>query len=316
MLSSYVQNLTASPSAYPTVTHDIEISTEVYDTFATPPPTPSPSTTAQCPWAASGPQDDDSIASSTCPRGYPAGATTTPHHHHHHASHHHHPGFSHVTSKIVSSSSASASPHAKDHQAQSRRGSGGGTTSATASWRRRLAARLRHMDPVKLAYLRTSFVFAVSVLVTWTPSSINRVYNLVYPDRVSYGLNLASAVVLPLQGVWNAVIYFTTSWRTVREEGARTWEGRRRARWWPSALLRSSGSRGARAARGSGGGGGLILPNIRSGGGGACGMGMGGRGGGHVVLDSAELEMSPRVIKAPPPVGTLRVQKGCELDSL
>ncbi|TPX16230.1 uncharacterized protein E0L32_004225 [Thyridium curvatum] len=309
------KNLTASPSAYPTVTHDIEISTEVYDTFATPPPTPSPSTTAQCPWAASGPQDDDSIVSSTSPRGYPAGATTTPHHHHHHASHHHHPGFSHVTSKIVSSSSASASPHAKDHQAQSRRGSGGGTTSATASWRRRLAARLRHMDPVKLAYLRTSFVFAVSVLVTWTPSSINRVYNLVYPDRVSYGLNLASAVVLPLQGVWNAVIYFTTSWRTVREEGARTWEGRRRARWWPSALLRSSGSRGARAARGSGGGG-LILPHIRSGGGGACGMGMGGRGGGHVVLDSAELEMSPRAIKAPPPVGTLRVQKGCELDSL
>ncbi|KAF3762689.1 hypothetical protein M406DRAFT_341858 [Cryphonectria parasitica EP155] len=76
---------------------------------------------------------------------------------------------------------------------------------------RRFGQRLRHMDPVKLAYLRTSFVFAISILVTWTPSSINRVYTLIYPDRASYGLNIAAAVVLPLQGVWNAVIYFTTS---------------------------------------------------------------------------------------------------------
>ncbi len=32
--------------------------------------------------------------------------------------------------------------------------------------------KFSNMDPVKLAYLRTSFVFAVSVLITWTPSSI------------------------------------------------------------------------------------------------------------------------------------------------
>lgn len=82
----------------------------------------------------------------------------------------------------------------------------------------RITAKLRHMDPVKLAYLRTSFVFAISVLVTWTPSSINRVYNLVYPEQASYGLNLASAAVLPLQGVWNAVIYFSTSHKILREE--------------------------------------------------------------------------------------------------
>jgi hypothetical protein len=78
--------------------------------------------------------------------------------------------------------------------------------------------KLRHLDPIKLAYLRTSFIFAISVLVTWTPSSINRVYNLVYPNRVSFGLNVASAVVLPLQGVWNAIIYFTTSSKMIRDE--------------------------------------------------------------------------------------------------
>ncbi|EFW99819.1 g-protein coupled receptor [Grosmannia clavigera kw1407] len=85
------------------------------------------------------------------------------------------------------------------------------------TWRR-MSSKLRHMDPIKLAYLRTSFVFAISVLVTWTPSSINRIYALLYPTRVSYGLNIASATVLPLQGVWNAVIYFTTSWVLLREE--------------------------------------------------------------------------------------------------
>lgn len=97
----------------------------------------------------------------------------------------------------------------------------------TARGVRRFGAKLRNMDPVKLAYLRTSFVFAISVLVTWTPSSINRVYTLVYPDQASYGLNIAAAVVLPLQGVWNAVIYFTTSWKIFREEMEATHTGLR-----------------------------------------------------------------------------------------
>lgn len=83
-------------------------------------------------------------------------------------------------------------------------------------------ARFGRMDPVKLAYLRTSFVFAISVLVTWTPSSINRVHDVWHPisdgHRPSFGLNLASAVVLPLQGVWNAVIFFSTSTNALRDE--------------------------------------------------------------------------------------------------
>lgn len=78
--------------------------------------------------------------------------------------------------------------------------------------------KFSHMDPVKLAYLRTSFVFAVSVLITWTPSSINRVHDIVNPQEFSYPLNLASAIVLPLQGLWNAVIFFSTSWIALREE--------------------------------------------------------------------------------------------------
>jgi hypothetical protein len=95
----------------------------------------------------------------------------------------------------------------------------------------KVIARLRHLDPVKLAYLRTSFVFAISILVTWTPSSINRVHNLIHPNDVSYGLNVASAIVLPLQGVWNAVIYFSTSWGLCKEEMQRTWLGGKVKAW-------------------------------------------------------------------------------------
>ncbi|KAL2170783.1 hypothetical protein VTG60DRAFT_4438 [Thermothelomyces hinnuleus] len=85
------------------------------------------------------------------------------------------------------------------------------------TWRK-FQRKLASLDPIKLAYLRTSFVFALSVLVTWTPSSINRVYALAHPARNSFALNLASAVVLPLQGLWNAVIFAATSWGMLKDE--------------------------------------------------------------------------------------------------
>ncbi|PHH84821.1 hypothetical protein CDD83_1327 [Cordyceps sp. RAO-2017] len=71
--------------------------------------------------------------------------------------------------------------------------------------------RLKRLDPVKMAYLRTSFIFGFSVLITWIPSSINRMYSLTNDGRISFSLSIASGCVLPLQGVWNAMIYLTTS---------------------------------------------------------------------------------------------------------
>ncbi|KAK1595521.1 G-protein coupled receptor [Colletotrichum navitas] len=82
----------------------------------------------------------------------------------------------------------------------------------------KFSSRLERLDPVKLAYLRTSFIFTISVLVTWTPSSINRIYNMVNRDESNFGMNVASATVLPLQGVWNAVIFFMTSWTVFKQE--------------------------------------------------------------------------------------------------
>ncbi|KAF7553567.1 hypothetical protein G7046_g7079 [Stylonectria norvegica] len=78
--------------------------------------------------------------------------------------------------------------------------------------------KLKRLDPVKMAYLRTSFIFGFAVLITWIPSSINRLYSLTHNDRISFPLSVASGCVLPLQGVWNAIIYFTTSWSVCREE--------------------------------------------------------------------------------------------------
>ncbi|KAM0350088.1 hypothetical protein ACHAPU_003251 [Fusarium lateritium] len=89
--------------------------------------------------------------------------------------------------------------------------------------------KLKRLDPVKMAYLRTSFIFGFAVLITWIPSSINRLYSLTHADRISFSLSVASGCVLPLQGVWNALIYFTTSWKTFCEELRTTrskWLGR------------------------------------------------------------------------------------------
>ena len=45
---------------------------------------------------------------------------------------------------------------------------------------------------------------------------MNRVYSLVHPDKVSLPFSYASAIVLPLMGFWNSVIFFTTSWTAVK----------------------------------------------------------------------------------------------------
>ncbi|KAI9707382.1 MAG: hypothetical protein M1836_000343 [Candelina mexicana] len=72
-------------------------------------------------------------------------------------------------------------------------------------------------------YTQCAFLFFIALVVTWVPSSINRVYSLAHPDRSNVVLNYMSATVLPLQGFWNAIIYIATSrqacsayWQTLR----------------------------------------------------------------------------------------------------
>jgi hypothetical protein len=65
-----------------------------------------------------------------------------------------------------------------------------------------------------LSYCYTALLFFIALLVTWVPSSINRVYTLVSDTGKPspFGLDFASSLVLPLQGFWNLVIYVVTSW--------------------------------------------------------------------------------------------------------
>jgi hypothetical protein len=62
-----------------------------------------------------------------------------------------------------------------------------------------------------LNYCKCALLFFVALLVTWVPSTINRVYTLVHPHTVVFGLDFASGLVLPLQGFWNAVVYIAIS---------------------------------------------------------------------------------------------------------
>jgi len=205
---------------YGTVTTEVQITTDICDTAtdnSSQPPTPTPAKITQCPWGEGGGLDDNDLESG--PIGGPSITCSGPGESSRRSpgsgasSHRHQPSDYRAATTITSTSTTRQNNKAAREA--------GGSTDRNNIFRRawaRFTAKLKHMDPVKLAYLRTSFVFAVSVLVTWTPSSINRLYSVVHPRDVSYGLNIASAAVLPLQGVWNAVIYFTTSWTTVREE--------------------------------------------------------------------------------------------------
>ncbi|MCJ1442326.1 MAG: hypothetical protein MMC23_002820 [Stictis urceolatum] len=60
-------------------------------------------------------------------------------------------------------------------------------------------------------YARVAILFFIALLVTWIPSSVNRLYALARPTHVNFGLNYVSSFVFPLQGFWNVLVYIITS---------------------------------------------------------------------------------------------------------
>ncbi|RCI13901.1 hypothetical protein L249_8198 [Ophiocordyceps polyrhachis-furcata BCC 54312] len=75
-------------------------------------------------------------------------------------------------------------------------------------------ARRRHheLNNAAWSYTKCAILFFTAILITWIPSSANRVYSVVHQNEVFAPLEFMSAFVLPLQGLWNAVIYAVTSW--------------------------------------------------------------------------------------------------------
>ncbi|KAK7431944.1 hypothetical protein QQZ08_001563 [Neonectria magnoliae] len=72
------------------------------------------------------------------------------------------------------------------------------------------------MSQAEWSYAKCSILFFTAMLVTWIPSSSNRVYSVVHNNHSSVVLEFMSAIVLPLQGFWNAAIYILTSWKACK----------------------------------------------------------------------------------------------------
>ncbi|KAI4620538.1 uncharacterized protein J4E87_007226 [Alternaria ethzedia] len=92
-------------------------------------------------------------------------------------------------------------------------------TPTTLLTTRPVAKRTAEGHAAAMAYFQVAFLMFVALLVVWLPSSINRMYQFTHRNRSSFALNIISAIVLPLQGAWNATIYIFTT----RSECRRAW---------------------------------------------------------------------------------------------
>ncbi|PKS11647.1 hypothetical protein jhhlp_001798 [Lomentospora prolificans] len=61
------------------------------------------------------------------------------------------------------------------------------------------------------SYTKCAILFFSAILITWIPSSANRAYSVINNSQSILGLEYAASFVLPLQGLWNCLIYITTS---------------------------------------------------------------------------------------------------------
>ncbi|KAM0298260.1 hypothetical protein HYE67_001300 [Fusarium culmorum] len=82
-------------------------------------------------------------------------------------------------------------------------------------------------DEAAMSYAKTALLFFTAMLITWIPASANRLYILI-DGKASVQLGYVSAFVLPLQGFWNALIYYYTSRAACKQVIARLRTGSRR----------------------------------------------------------------------------------------
>ncbi|KAG5986058.1 hypothetical protein E4U54_005640 [Claviceps lovelessii] len=104
--------------------------------------------------------------------------------------------------------------HDKDDVMSSKRGPTQHPPRKAANMARR---RNHELNNAAWSYTKCSILFFTAIIITWIPSSANRVYSLIHDKQTALPLEFMSAFVLPLQGFWNAVIYATTSWSACKE---------------------------------------------------------------------------------------------------
>ncbi|UKZ74889.1 hypothetical protein TrVFT333_002559 [Trichoderma virens FT-333] len=84
--------------------------------------------------------------------------------------------------------------------------------SATSRALRMIRRRNHERDNAAWSYTKCALLFFTAMLITWIPSSANRLYSLTHHNATSVPLEFMSVFVLPLQGFWNCLVYVTTSW--------------------------------------------------------------------------------------------------------
>lgn len=72
--------------------------------------------------------------------------------------------------------------------------------------------RIQELNNAVWAYTKCAMLCFAAILITWIPSSANRLYSVIYKNEISVMLVFMSAFVIPLQGFWNGIIYTVTSW--------------------------------------------------------------------------------------------------------
>jgi hypothetical protein len=77
---------------------------------------------------------------------------------------------------------------------------------------RSIRRRNHERDNAAWSYTKCALLFFTAMLVTWIPSSANRLYSLTHDRSTSVPLEFMSVLVLPLQGFWNCLVYVTISW--------------------------------------------------------------------------------------------------------
>ncbi|CAN9173900.1 unnamed protein product [Alternaria alternata] len=93
---------------------------------------------------------------------------------------------------------------------------GTATASTTLCKSRPATKRTAEGHAAAMAYFQVAFLMFLALFVVWLPSSINRMYQFT-KNRPSFALNVTSAIVLPLQGAWNATIYIFTTRRECKQ---------------------------------------------------------------------------------------------------
>lgn len=86
----------------------------------------------------------------------------------------------------------------------------GAPNSAAALQHRRNRAAVE-ANRAAWGYTKVALLFFVSLLVTWVPSSLNRVYSLANHGKSDIALSYVAGTVLSLMGFWNSVIYVVTT---------------------------------------------------------------------------------------------------------